>query len=119
MENYIKIFKYDDDISVCFFIDHKDIMAIGEKMEAINENAYMNGYNWEAFFRCYLEKKAPELLKNYDTDSEACTFVAIYPATSFGQKQAKILKELIESLVKNEEILYQFVCDYGNEIEWD
>jgi hypothetical protein len=35
----------DDQTSVYFNIGADQVMAIGEKMEAINEQAYMNGYN--------------------------------------------------------------------------
>jgi len=119
MTDYIEIFQDDSEISVTFIIEYDEILAIGNKMEEINENAYMNGYNWEAFFYSYLEQNAPELLEDYDTDSEAGTFVAFYPATTEGERQAKKLAKLIESLVENEEMIYQFIRDYGDDIEWD
>lgn len=52
-------------------------MEIGKKMETINEQAYMNGYNWEAFLNCYPEIHQPELLDGIETDSEAGTYVAL------------------------------------------
>ena len=36
-------------------------MAIGERMNEICDQAYMNGYNWEAFLNSYLEENAPEI----------------------------------------------------------
>ena len=43
MTDYIEIFQDDSEISVTFIIEYDEILAIGNKMEEINENAYMNG----------------------------------------------------------------------------
>lgn len=50
MPDYIKIVKGDDRIGVWFYNENDKPFSIGEKMCEINENAYMNGYNWDAFF---------------------------------------------------------------------
>ncbi|MDE5863959.1 MAG: immunity 51 family protein [Lachnospiraceae bacterium] len=34
--------------------------------------------SWEAFFNYYLEKEAPELLEDLDTDPEAGMYAAYY-----------------------------------------
>ena len=48
--NYVAIIETDKHISISFYVENKEILTIGEKMNEINEEAYMNGYNWEAFF---------------------------------------------------------------------
>ncbi|MBR3901800.1 MAG: hypothetical protein IKJ60_09695, partial [Ruminococcus sp.] len=51
----ISIEEFEDSISLVFYIENDKVMAIGEKLQEINENAYMNGYNWEAVLNCYIE----------------------------------------------------------------
>lgn len=119
MDSYVKAFETDDSFDVCFYIDEKKIMEIGEKMNEIDEYAYMNGYNWEAFLNCYLEVNAPDLLEGMKTDPEAGMYVAYYDLTPENEKKAKEFAEIITSLVENEEELYQFLRDNGDKIEWD
>ncbi|MCH5689870.1 immunity 51 family protein [Niabella sp. W65] len=92
-------------------------MAIGEKMEAINEQAYMNGYNWEAFLNHYLKNNQPKLLEGLDTDSEAGTYVALYDKSE--SDKAEQLIGIINTLVNNPDSIYNFLRDHGDNIEWD
>lgn len=57
--------KSDNRIDVWFYNENDKPFAIGEKMCAINEKAYMNGYNWDIFFNYYLAKNAPDILERY------------------------------------------------------
>ncbi|MDE7194001.1 MAG: immunity 51 family protein [Oscillospiraceae bacterium] len=119
MADYVKSFATDKYAEVCFYIENNNIFAIGEKMNKIDENAYMNGYNWEAFFNCYLAKKSPELLEGMNTDPEAGMYVAYYELSDENSARAKRFEELIVSLVENERELYDFLRENGGEIEWD
>ena len=119
MADYVKSFTTDDCAEVCFYIEHDNILAIGEKMNGIDENAYMNGYNWEAFFNYYLEQNAPELLEDLDCDSEAGMYAAYYPLSAENEKKGQKFGELIAHLMENEEELLQIVREHGDEIEWD
>ena len=67
MIDYVAIIKSDDSIQVCLYNEDDRLLAIGEKINSINEGAYMNGYNWEVFFNYYLEKNAPDILEEMDT----------------------------------------------------
>ena len=107
----------DDQTSVYFNIEADEVMAIGEKMEAINEQAYMNGYNWEAFLNHYLQINEPELLVGLDTDSEAGTYVALYDKAD--SDKADKLIDVINSLINNPDKIYSFLEEEGNDIEWD
>lgn len=120
MAEYLHITDSDDYISIAFYIEHDNIMKIGDKLNEINEEAYMNGYNWEALLNCYLEKNAPELLVGLSTDPEAGMYAAYYNDIN-KENREKIgkLAEIIEALIENEDKLYKFVKDYGDEIEWD
>ena len=42
MSDYVKIIKDENSLSVCLYIEQKKLLEIGEKMNEINEEAYMN-----------------------------------------------------------------------------
>lgn len=119
MKDYVKVFSTEDYSEVCLYNDDPKIIGTGEKMNEINEDAYMNGYNWEAFLNCYLAKKEPALLEGMKTDPEAGMYVAYYDFSPENEQKAKRLGEIIVSLIENEEELFQFLRDNGDEIEWD
>ncbi len=119
MENYVSVHKYDDDIGVTFYIEEEKILNIGDKMNAICEDAYMNGDNWDAFLNYYLEKNAPELLEGLESDPEAGLYSAYYSYSEQNAKKAEKFAELIQSLIENEESLYQFLREEADNIEWD
>ena len=119
MKDYLKVFSSDDYAEACLYVSGQKVLGIGEKMNEINEYAYMNGYNWEAFFNCYLEINAPDLLEGMKTDPEADMYVAYYDLTPENKKKSEKFAEIITSLIENEEELYQFLRDNGDEIEWD
>lgn len=119
MPNIVNILKFDDSISITFNIEDEKVMAIGDKMNEINDEAYMNGYNWEAFFNYYLENNAPELLDGMDTDPEAGMYCAYYDLTPENENKAQKFAEIITSLIENEQELYRIVREDGDSIEWD
>ncbi len=92
MPDYVKVSKTDDWIGVWFYNENDKPFAIGEKMCEINEYAYMNGYNWDAY---------------YGTISEE------------NEKKARRFAEIIVSLIENEDELYRIVRENGDDIEWD
>lgn len=117
--NYTAVINHETSISMCFYIENKEPFAIGEKMNEINELAYMNGYNWEAFFNYYLPKYAPEVTTGMSTDPEAGMYVAYYDLTPENEGRAKKFESIIHSLIENPEELYHIVREKGDEIEWD
>jgi tetratricopeptide (TPR) repeat protein len=116
---YTAVIKHKDSISVCFYIEQDKPFAVGEKMNAINEEAYMNGYNWEAFFKYYLPKYAPDIAEDMETDPEAGMYAAYYTLTPENEAKAEKFNAIIIALVENEEELYRIVREEGGEIEWD
>ncbi|MCX4328120.1 MAG: Imm51 family immunity protein [Lachnospiraceae bacterium] len=119
IKDYVKAFSSGNYAEVCLYNEDKKVYGIGEKMNEINEYAYMNGYNWEAFLNCYLAKKEPALLEGLKTDPEAGMYTAYYGLTPENEQKAKKFAEIISSLIENEEELFQFLRDNGDEIEWD
>ena len=79
----------------------------------------MNGYNWEAFFNCYLAQNAPELLEDMHTDPEAGMYVAYYDLTPENEAKADKFNEIIHKLVEEPELLYDFMREHAWDVEWD
>lgn len=121
MKDYIaKIKQEDNSIAVCLYIENNNVLSIGDKMNEINENAYMNGYNWDAFLNYYVGKHHPEVLEGLDSDPEAGMYCAFYEdGTPENEEKADKLIEIITDLIENEAKLYEIVTNEGNEIEWD
>ncbi len=119
MQDYVKTMKYEDRIGVWFYNENDKPFSIGEKMSEINESAYMNGYNWDAFFNYYLAECAPDLLQGLESDPEAGSYVAYYDLSEENERKAERFAELIVSLIENEEEVYRIVRENGDEIEWD
>ena len=78
----IEIPKHDS-ISVCVYNEHDGLLALGERINARHEEAYMNGYNWDALIRFYVGQKDPLLMEEVETDPEAGMFSAYM---SFSQR---------------------------------
>ena len=119
MEEYVKVIKSEDTISVCFYIEHTKPFELGEKMQEINEEAYMNGYNWEAFWNYYLEKYKSDLYQDLETDSEAGMYCAYYELTKEGEEKAIQFANLIATMVEEEEEIYRILREESDDIEWD
>ncbi len=119
MKDYVKISKYDDCYDLAFYIEDEKVMAVGEKLEEINENAYMNGENWGILLDFYIEKTAPEFIDTYEVDAEAGMYAATFENSPEGEKAAQAMADIIISLVEDENKLINFVSEFGDEIEWD
>lgn len=119
MSDYVKIHKGENGIAVWFYNEEDKPLAIGEKMNEICEDAYMNGYNWDAFFQYYLAENVPDILEGLDSDPEAGSYVAHFELGEENEKRAERFAEIISSLIENEDELYRIVREKGDEIEWD
>ena len=117
--DYVEILKYGNKIIITFNIEHNKPFNIGEKMNELCEDAYMNGYNWGAFFNYYLGKNYPEILEGINFDSEAGMFTAYCDYSLENEIKAEKFKEIIRDLVENEEKLYKVIKVEAANIEWD
>ena len=115
MRDYVKKVNLEKYTEVVFYIERDKIMAIGDKMQALD----VNGYNWEAFFNCYLAEMAPDLLEGMHTDPEAGMYVAYYDLTPENEIKAAKFAEVICDLVENENKIYGFLREHGADIAWD
>lgn len=123
MPDYVKLFTLEETASpsVQVLLDAGDsrVMAVGEKMNALCPDAYMNGYNWEALFHRYLKEKDPDILEGMKTDPEADMYVAYWPLTPENEARAGRFETIVRSLIEDEEAICRFVEERGEEIEWD
>lgn len=119
MKEYVAIVKLENSLSVCFYLEQDKVMAIGEKMNELNDEAYMNGYNWEAFFNYYLSKHHPEILESMESDPEAGMYAAYFELTSENEKKAQTFSQIIVELIENENKIFEIVKSEGGQIEWD
>ena len=119
MPDYVKTHEDEKYLAVWFCNENKKPFAIGEKMYALNPDAYMNGYNWDALFNYYLGKHAPELLEGLESDPEAGMFAAYYAPSDENWKKAEKFAEIITYLLENEDVLCRLVQEEGGCIEWD
>lgn len=119
MSDYLSVVSDDENISFTFYIGGEEVLKIRAEIEKINPNAYMNGYNWEAFLKYYLERQSPDVLMDMDSDPEADIYTAYYENTEENSVKVKKLAEIIEYLIENPEDIYEIVREHGEEIEWD
>ena len=119
MNDYVRVMMHEDLLSVIFDCEADRPLAIGEKINEINEEAYMNGYNWEAFIDHYLRKHAPDVLVGMSTDPEAGMYAACYDRSAANEARAHKLAEIIRSLIENENELYRIIREEGANIAWD
>ena len=117
---YVQIYTNGSgNIVLLFQNEVEKTLAIGEQMNEINEEAYMNGYNWDAFFNYYLEENAPDILQSIDSDPEAGTYAAYFAENEENEEKAKRFANIIISLIENEEEIYKILQEKGDKIEWD
>ncbi|WP_232088955.1 Imm51 family immunity protein [Streptococcus suis] len=103
--------------SIIFDLTDSNLMRISSKIEEIEPDVYMNGYNWEKLIQAMLSDCSPELLNGLEFDSDANTFIAYYGSNklnNFLQLQA-ILAKWLEA----PEELYQFVKKNGSVLDWE
>ena len=119
MSDYVQVFNTESRVEVLLHAGDDRMIALGQKMEAANPEAYMNGYNWEAFFNYYLGKYSPDILEGMGTDPEADMYVALWPLSPENEARAAKFVEIIRGLVENESELIRIVQEEGGEIQWD
>lgn len=119
MADFVKLTEADNSITVTFYIEDEQVMALGERLAEVCEDAYMNGYNWDALLSFYLRKNMRALLIGMESDPEAGLYAAYYEANDENRPRAQALAELIAELVEDGDELVSFVEEYGEEIEWD
>lgn len=106
-------------ISVCVFSDNDGIFEFGERIYEQFDEAYMNGYNWDALITYYVNSVDPDLMKEVQTDPEAGMFSAYMGYTPDNLEKMKRFEAHIRTMLTDEETLLKFIADNYRKIEWD
>ncbi|MEM6672492.1 MAG: Imm51 family immunity protein [Planctomycetota bacterium] len=112
----------DDDletISLCLYVEDDAVFAMGERINEQCEDAYMNGYNWEALILFWLKDKHPDLADGLETDPEAGMFAADYAKSDANRVKAKKFYDALAALVSDEEALTAYILEHSEAIPWD
>jgi len=120
-EDSIKLIEMPDlgNISVCVYNEHDGLFAMSERINARFEQAYMNGYNWDALIRYYVEQKDAQLMSEIETDPEAGSFAAYMPHAAGNLEKMQQFEAYIREMVSDEDKLLKFIDDHVDDIEWD
>lgn len=108
-----------DSISLCVYNENEGLLELGERIHARFEDAYMNGYNWDALIRFYVGRIAPDLMAEVGTDPEAGMFSAYISYSPENLEKMKRFESHVRTMVADEATLMRFIEDYYDEIEWD
>ena len=120
MTGLVRMNVYEDYISVSFDVGTPELMALGDKMNEICDQAYMNGYNWDAFLNSYIEENKPELLEVIESDPEADMYcLYINDVNDDAIAMAEELAAMLESFLSDEEAVLSFLKCNEDNIEWD
>lgn len=120
-DNSIKLIEMPEhgSISVCVYIENDGIFQLGEKINERFEEAYMNGYNWDALIRFYVGKVDPDLMQEINTDPEAGMFSAYMPHSEENLDKMRRFESYIRELLSDEAALFKLIEDNRDNIEWD
>lgn len=106
-------------ISVCVYNEQSGIFELGERMGAEFEEAYMNGYNWDALISYYVATIEPDLVKEVGTDPEAGMFSAYMEYSQDNLIKMKQYETHIRTMLADEDKLMKFIKDNYEKIGWD
>ena len=106
-------------ISVCVYNEHDEIFALGDRIKDKHEEAYMNGYNWDALIRFYVGQKDPALMEEVGTDPEAGMFSAYMSYSKDNLEKMRLFEAHVRTMLANDEELIAFVDANADSIEWD
>lgn len=116
---FVRVIRSDEYIVVSFDIENEAVMSLGDKLNEVEEQAYMNGYNWDALIGYYLNINAPDLLNGLESDPEAGMYTGYYDNTDENMTKAEKLAECIRKMADDSDKLCEFVEENGADIPWD
>lgn len=120
MKESFEIFESEDSNIVLYLdIETDYLLKIGDEINLINNDAYMNGYNWSILFKFYLEKYNPDVLVDMLFDPEAGAFYASIPKSQINILKAETISNELQELINDRDKLLSFVEKYESIIEWD
>lgn len=108
-----------DSISLCVYNEQQGLFELGERINARFEDAYMNGYNWDALIRFYVSRLDPELMDEIESDPEAGMYSACMSHSPENLEKMKRFETHVRTMLSDEQALMAFIKQHYEEIEWD
>ena len=108
-----------ESISVCVYNENEGLLQLGERINKRFEEAYMNGYNWDALIRFYVASLDSALMDEVETDPEAGMFSAYMPYSPENLEKMRRFETYVRAMVADEKALTKFIEKHYDEIEWD
>jgi hypothetical protein len=108
-----------DSISLCVYNEQEGLFELGERINARFEDAYMNGYNWDALIRFYVSHLDPELMDEIESDPEAGMYSAFISHSPENLEKMKRFETHVRTMLSDEQALMAFIKQHYEEIEWD
>jgi hypothetical protein len=117
----IKLLEMPDhrSVSVCVYNEQEGLFELGERINARFEQAYMNGYNWDALIRFYVASVDHALMDEVESDPEAGMFSAYMSYSPENVEKMKRFESHVRAMVADEGTLMGFIEEHYEEIEWD
>lgn len=106
-------------ISVCVYNENEGLLEFGERLNEKFEEAYMNGYNWDAVISCYVKSVDPELAEVVNSDPEAGMYSAYMEYSEENLEKMKRFEMHVKKMLSDEETLTKFIEENYDSIEWD
>lgn len=106
-------------ISVCLYIGHDDVFALGERINAHFDEAYMTGDNWDAVIMHYVRNADPERMNEVKTDPEAGMFAAYMSYSPANLDTMTRFESHVRTLLNDENMLMAYIEKNREQIEWD
>ena len=106
-------------IAVCVYNENDELFEFGERINKQFDQAYMNGYNWDALITYYVNSVDSDLMAEINTDPEAGMFSAYIEYNQDNLYKMKRFEAHIRTMLSDEAILLKFITDNYEKIEWD
>lgn len=119
MSDYIEMGRTETDVTVDFYMTNDRVMALMEKLVAVDPDILMSSHDWETLWMYCIKKKDPDILTGMKSVLDMTGFTAIWPLSPENEDRAGRFAALLRSMTEEEEELCRVVREEGGEIEWE
>ena len=119
MSDYIEMGRTETDVTVDFYMTNDRVMALMEKLVAVDPDILMSSHDWETLWMYCIKKKDPDILTGMKSVLDMTGFTAIWPLSPENEARAARFAALIRSMVEDGEELCRIVREEGGAIEWE
>lgn len=106
-------------VSATLSVTAPEVMELGQRINDRFEEAYMNGYNWEAVVIRYLREVDPDLSRELAFDAEASMMTASLVHSEQSVARMRAVESHLRAMLADGDALIEFIEQHRTEIEWD